>query len=121
MNKNAKPVREGNAHPTTGQTTITVEAPSLDAAWNLAGAQLAAAAQQKHTGDEYSNFYALTKALVGVPKHEIDGERRAEQAAKDPRIQAALAASAVRHESGTQGEPDDPQGLTDRIERLKRS
>src|SRR5438128_487593 len=80
--------------------TITVRVTSLADTWSRAGEQIA---RQTETGAEFANFEILARKLVSVPKREIDGQRLAEAAAKDSRIQAALAAAALRGDE----EPDD--------------
>ena len=112
MTYTAKEVRNNQ----TNGMTIAVDAPSVDAAWDLAREQNELLA---NAGGEAARFMALAGALLQVPKSEIDRQRRAELAAKDPRVQALIAESAERHANGLQGEPDPAESLNARLDREK--
>lgn len=94
--------------------TIKVEVPPIDEAWAKAREQNQHAADTT-IEDQFANFEHLTAKLVAVPKRE------ATRAANDAKAREMLRESGNRHASGDLGQPDDPQGLNDRIEKLKRS
>ena len=74
----------------------------------------AVAAHLRESTIEFDRFAALTKKLVGVSKRDLT------RAANDEHARALLIKSGKRNAKGLLGEPDDPQGLNDRIDRLKR-
>lgn len=94
------------------ETTITVEPPSLDEAWDDARKQNE---RGLPTSEAFDRFVALTKTLVGVSKRDL---ARAEA---DRRAEALIRDSGERNARGDLPAPDDPQLLKDRIERLKRA
>lgn len=97
-------------------TTVAVPAPAMESTKVLA-AQVRDVKARADVSGEFARFTALAKGLAGVSKRDLDLQRRAEKAAKDPRIQAALAAAALRGDET----PDDPKGLDERLDRLNRS